>query len=113
MADQSRMTLLLVSRFWRRGLLLACLLLTAPAWSADILLTAAEDSAGVRAFTQALAQQRPEDQVSFTPLKQLPAPSHLPASTRLILLDLPGLDWRLQDAQGPPTLVLRISRLQA
>ena len=66
MADQSRMTLLLVSRFWRRGLLLVCLLLTAPAWSADILLTAAEDSAGVRAFTQALAQQRPEDQVSFT-----------------------------------------------
>jgi ABC-type uncharacterized transport system substrate-binding protein len=37
----------------------------------------------------------------------------LPASTRLILLDLPGLDWRLQDAQGPPTLVLRISRIQA
>ncbi|WP_073521676.1 ABC transporter substrate binding protein [Pseudomonas fluorescens] len=113
MADQSRMTLFLVSRFWRRGLLLACLLLAAPAWSANILLTAAEDSAGVRAFTQALAQQRPEDQVSFTPLKQLPAPSQLPASTRLILLDLPGLDWRLQDAQGPPTLVLRISRLQA
>jgi ABC-type uncharacterized transport system substrate-binding protein len=31
----------------------------------------------------------------------------------LILLDLPSLDWRLQDAQGPATLVLRISRLQA
>lgn len=31
----------------------------------------------------------------------------------MILLDLPGLDWRLQDAQGPPALVLRISRLQA
>ena len=113
MADQSRMTLFLVSRFWRRGLLLACLLLTAPAWSANILLTAAEDSAGVRAFTQDLAQQRPDDQVSFTPLSELPAPRDLPASTRLILLDLPGLDWRLQDAQGPPTLVLRISRLQA
>ena len=112
MADQSRMTLL-VSRFWRRGLLLACLLLAAPAWSANILLTAAEDSAGVRAFTQALAQQRPDDQVSFTPLNALPAPRDLPASTRLILLDLPGLDWRLQDEQGPPTLVLRISRLQA
>ena len=112
MADQSRMTLL-VSRFWRRGLLLACLLLAAPAWSANILLTAAEDSAGVRAFTQALAQQRPDDQVSFTPLNTLPAPRDLPASTRLILLDLPGLDWRLQDEQGPPTLVLRISRLQA
>ncbi|MDY4302049.1 ABC transporter substrate binding protein [Pseudomonas salmasensis] len=113
MADQSRMTLFLISRLWRRGLLLACLLLAAPAWSASILLTAAEDGAGVRAFTQALAQQRPDDQVSFTPLNELPAPRDLPASTRLILLDLPGLDWRLQDAQGPPTLVLRISRLQA
>ena len=36
----------------------------------------------------------------------------LAADTRLILLDLPSLDWRLQDRQGPPTLVLRISRLQ-
>jgi hypothetical protein len=44
---------------------------------------------------------------------QLPPPGKLPANTRLILLDLPSLDWRLQDAQGPPTLVLRISRLQA
>ncbi|NVZ71657.1 ABC transporter substrate-binding protein [Pseudomonas costantinii] len=113
MGDQSRMTLLLVSRLWRRGLLLVCLLLTAPAWSADILLTAAEDGAGVQAFAQALARQRPEDHVTFTPLKDLPAPSLLPADTRLILLDLPGLDWRLQDVQGPPTLVLRISRLQA
>lgn len=113
MADQSRMTLLLLSRLWRRGVLLACLLLAVPAWSADILLTAAEDGAGVQAFTQALAQQRPDDRVSFTPLKNLPAPSQLPAGTRLILLDLPSLDWRLLDTQGPPTLVLRISRLQA
>ncbi|MBA1430101.1 MULTISPECIES: ABC transporter substrate-binding protein [Pseudomonas fluorescens group] len=113
MGDQSRMTLPLVSRLWRRGLLLACLLFTTPAWSADILLTAAEDSAGVQAFTQALVQQRPEDHVAFTLLADLPAPSQLPATTRLILLDLPGLDWRLQDSQGPPTLVLRISRLQA
>ena len=113
MADQSRMTLLLLSRLWRRGVLLACLLLAVPAWSADILLTAAEDGAGVQAFTQALAQQRPDDRVSFTPLKDLPTPSQLPAGTRLILLDLPSLDWRLLDTQGPPTLVLRISRLQA
>ncbi|MEW5505821.1 ABC transporter substrate-binding protein [Pseudomonas antarctica] len=113
MGDQSRMILLFFSRLWRRGVLLACLLLAAPAWSADILLTAAEDGAGVQAFVQALAQRRPDDHVTFTPLKDLPAPSQLPASTRLILLDLPGLDWRLQDAQGPPTLVLRISRLQA
>jgi hypothetical protein len=113
MGEQSRMTLLFISRLWRRALLLVCLLLTAPAWSADILLTAAEDGAGVQAFAQALALQRPEDHVIFTPLNELPTPSHLPAGTRLILLDLPGLDWRLQDTQGPPTLVLRISRLQA
>lgn len=113
MGDQSRMTLFLIPLRWCRGVLLAALLLATPAWSADILLTAVQDSAGVQAFTQALAQQRPEDQITFTPLKDLPAPSRLPASTRLILLDLPGLDWRLQDAQGPPTLVLRISRLQA
>ena len=113
MGDQSRMTLFWTPLRWCRGVLLAALLLATPAWSADILLTAVQDSAGVQAFTQALAQQRPEDQITFTPLKDLPAPSRLPVSTRLILLDLPGLDWRLQDAQGPPTLVLRISRLQA
>ncbi|CAI2796118.1 Putative exported protein [Pseudomonas [fluorescens] SBW25] len=107
------MTCLFITSLWRRAVLLACLLWAAPAWSADILLTAAEDGAGVQAFAQALAQQRPEDHVTFTPLNDLPAPSRLPASTRLILLDLPGLDWRLQDTQGPPTLVLRISRLQA
>jgi len=107
------MTCFFITRRWRRAVLLACLLFSAPAWSADILLTAAEDGAGVQAFTQALAQQRPEDHVTFTPLKDMPAPSRLPANTRLILLDLPGLDWRLQDTQGPPTLVLRISRLQA
>jgi hypothetical protein len=107
------MTCLLITTLWRRAVLLVCLLLPAPAWSADILLTAAEDGAGVQAFAQALAQQRPEDHVTFTALKDLPAPGRLPANTRLILLDLPGLEWRLQDNQGPPTLVLRISRLQA
>lgn len=112
MGNLSRMTLF-IGTLRRRVLMLACLLLAAPAQSADILLTAAEDSAGVQAFTQALTQQRPDDHVTFTLLKDLPSPSQLPASTRLILLDLPGLDWRLQDNQGPPTLVLRISRLQA
>ena len=113
MGDSSRMTGLFITRLWRRAVLLACLLMAAPAWSADILLTAAEDGAGVQAFAQALAQQRPEDRITFTALKDLPAPGRLPATTRLILLDLPGLDWRLQEPQGPPTLVLRISRLQA
>jgi hypothetical protein len=110
---QSRMTVCFIARLWRRCLLLGCLLLATPTWAADILLTAAEDGQGVQTFVQALGQQRPKDSVKFTPLKDLPAPGQLPGSTRLILLDLPSLDWRLQDTQGPPTLVLRISRLQA
>lgn len=79
----------------------------------EILLTGAEDSPGVQFFTQALSELRPTDSVRFQPLASLPAPGKLPSGTRLILLDLPSLDWRLQDSQGPATLVLRISRLQA
>ncbi|CAI8939884.1 ABC transporter substrate-binding protein [Pseudomonas sp. IT-347P] len=95
-----------------------CLFLTA--WlhgvavqAADILLTGAEESPGVQAFVQALSELRPTDNVRFQPLASLPAPGKLPSNLRLILLDLPSLDWRLQDSQGPMTLVLRISRLQA
>jgi hypothetical protein len=100
---------------WLCGL---CLFLTA--WlhgvavqAADILLTGAEESPGVQSFVQALSELRPTDRVRFQPLASLPAPGKLPASLRLILLDLPSLDWRLQESQGPATLVLRISRLQA
>ncbi|MCU1747917.1 ABC transporter substrate-binding protein [Pseudomonas sp. 6D_7.1_Bac1] len=99
-------------RPWVWGFLLVCLG-SLPAHAADVLLTGAEDSPGVQAFTRALAKQRPADTVRFTRLADLPAPSRLPNATRLILLDLPSLDWRLQDNQGPATLVLRISRLQA
>lgn len=88
-------------------------LLCAPLRAAEVLLTASEDSDSVRSFARELADLRPQDQVRFEPLGQLPAPSLLPAATRLILLDPQSLDWRLQDAQGPATLVLRISRLQA
>ncbi|AZC17190.1 ABC transporter substrate-binding protein [Pseudomonas sp. CMR5c] len=88
-------------------------LLCAPLRAAEVLLTASEDSDSVRSFARELAELRPQDQVRFEPLGQLPAPGLLPAATRLILLDPQSLDWRLQDAQGPATLVLRISRLQA
>ena len=88
-------------------------LLSLPAQAADILLTGADDSPGMHAFTQALGALRPADTVRFQPLSRLPAPGALPLGTRLILLDLPSLDWRLQEAHGPATLVLRISRLQA
>jgi hypothetical protein len=89
------------------------LLCSLSACAMEILLTGAEDSPGVQSFTQALNELRPTDSVRFQPLASLPAPSQLPSGTRLILLDLPSLDWRLQDSQGPATLVLRISRLQA
>ncbi|WP_448092143.1 ABC transporter substrate-binding protein [Pseudomonas lini] len=89
------------------------LLCNLPARAADILLTGAEDGAGVQSFVQALSELRPTDSVRFQPVASLPAPGQLPVDTRLVLLDLSSLDWRLQDAQGPATLVLRISRLQA
>jgi hypothetical protein len=94
-------------------LALSGLLCSLPVRAADILLIAAEDSQALQSFTQALRELRPADNVRFQPLPHLAAPDKLPASTRLILLDLPSLDWRLQEAQGPATLVLRISRLQA
>lgn len=81
--------------------------------AAEILLTSAQDSPGVQSFTQALKAQRPEDDVRFAPLANLPPPDKLPGNLRLVLLDLPSLDWRLQESRGPPTLVLRISRQQA
>ncbi|PQP03098.1 ABC transporter substrate-binding protein [Pseudomonas frederiksbergensis] len=89
------------------------LLCSLPARAADILLTGAEDSPGVQSFVQALSELRPTDSVRFQPVASLPAPGQLPTGTRLILLDPQSLDWRLQDARGPATLVLRISRLQA
>ncbi|VVO22599.1 ABC transporter substrate-binding protein [Pseudomonas fluorescens] len=90
-----------------------CLFASLAGRAAEIVLTGAEDSPGVQSFTRALSTLRPEDRVRFRLLATLPAPSQLPSGTRLILLDLPSLEWRLQDAQGPATLVLRINRLQA
>lgn len=102
------------------GHLLALLCLVVSGWlnspmvqAADILLTGIEGSPGVQSFTQALRELRPGDNVRFQPVADLPPPGELHGDIRLILLDLPSLDWRLQDTQGPPTLVLRISRLQA
>jgi hypothetical protein len=102
------------------GYLLALVCLILGGWlnslsanAADILLTGVDDSPGVQSFAQALQQLRPADNVRFQPLSSLPPPGKVTADTRLILLDLPSLDWRLQDPHGPATLVLRISRLQA
>ena len=109
---QSGMTPAL-NRFRVRLLLFCCLWGAFPAWAAQVLLTGAVFGAGVQAFAQALAQQRPQDDVRFELLANLPAPGQLPAGTRLILLDPASLEWRQQEAQGPATLVLRIGRIQA
>ena len=37
----------------------------------------------------------------------------LPGRLYYGLLDLAALDWRLKQAEGPPTLALRVSRVQA
>ncbi|MHC8306879.1 ABC transporter substrate-binding protein [Pseudomonas sp. PB3P13] len=110
---QSRMTPILGRLLAVVCLSFAGLLGSATAQAADILMTGTEDSPGMHAFASALAELRPADTVRFQPLASLPAPGELPNATRLILLDPPSLDWRLQDVKGPPTLVLRISRLQA
>ncbi|WP_434569398.1 ABC transporter substrate-binding protein [Pseudomonas sp. Z3-8] len=89
------------------------LLTTLDARAAEILLTGAQDTPGVQSFTQALQARRPQDNVRFAPLASLPSPDRLPGDVRLVLLDPPSLDWRLQKNHGPATLVLRISRLQA
>ncbi|MDU9389377.1 ABC transporter substrate-binding protein [Pseudomonas japonica] len=100
-------------RLWRRCLLLVLLWPLVSFAGGEILLTGAQDSSGVRDFVQALSERRPKDKVRFLPLAQLPPPSQLPATTRLILLDPQALDWRLREPAGPPALVLRISRVQA
>lgn len=109
-----------LSLLQRLGVLLSCVLLGgvllgwAPtASSADILLVGAQDNPSMQAFRSALSAARASDRIRFMPLSEMPAPSELPAETRLILLDPPTLAWRLRDPLGPATLALRASRVQA
>lgn len=99
---------------WRQCLLLLCggLLCAAPLAAAPVLLSG-EDSPAARAFSAALAERRPQDQVRFLPLAELRRGPPLGADTRLVLLGEDALSWRLGTPQGPPSLVLRISRGQA
>lgn len=94
--------------------LVATLLLgSSPTIAADILLISAEDSPQVQNFVAELRQHRNQEKIRYATTAQLPPPDQLPPETRLILLDSASLDWRLSTAAGPPTLVLRINRLQA
>jgi hypothetical protein len=98
---------------WLLWLCAASLLQVPSGHAAEVLLTAMEDSVGIRAFTAELGKRRPQDHVHFSLLTELPAPGRLPDATRLILLDTESLGWRLQEPRGPATLVLLISRVQA
>ncbi|MGE6791154.1 ABC transporter substrate-binding protein [Pseudomonas guineae] len=90
-----------------------CLLIALPAWTAEIIFSSSTDNPAIQAFVNELKQRRPDDLIRFVALKDLPEPAQLPDTSRLVLLDRPSLDWRLADPAGPPTLALRISRLQA
>jgi hypothetical protein len=92
---------------------LAALAYGASASATDILLTAAKNSPSVQSFVTDLSQRRAGDHVRFIETDKMPAPGMIAEHTRLVLLDAASLDWRLGDSQGPMTLVLRVSRVQA
>jgi hypothetical protein len=99
---------------WIRHWLLVCFLLCSGSLqAAEILISGADDNPSIRAFSAALADMRPHDRVQFRPLAELPNPEQIPDDTHLILLDLQALEWRLSTPAGPPTLILRISRVDA
>lgn len=91
----------------------AVLLWLPPGAQASEVLMVAEDSPAIRSFVDALTARRQVDSVRFMALDQAPSAAQLPSDLRLITLGKPALAWRLQSRQGPPTLALLISRVQA
>ena len=67
------------------GALLLAWLWPLTATAHDILLTAATESPGVRAFVHSLEQRRSADQVRFLPVAELPAPGRAEAHLRLMM----------------------------
>lgn len=94
-------------------LLLLCLWPLGTVSASEVLLVGASDQPGVRSFVSALQAHRPQDQVRFKAVADLPRPGQLKADVRLVLLDAAALEWRLGEAAGPPALALRVSRVQA
>lgn len=98
---------------YRLFLLFFSSLLAGKVYATEIILSDTEDSRALRSFTQSLAEQRPQDTVRFVESKRLGDLSKLPPESRLILLGPQALAHRLKQKQGPPTLILRVSRVQA
>ncbi|MCJ1888453.1 ABC transporter substrate-binding protein [Pseudomonas sp. LA21] len=97
-------------RIWLLGLV--CLL-ALPAQARELLLVSSDQSAAVQAFSQALAERRPKDQIRLESPDELPPASTLSPETHLLLLGTAALNWRLASEQGPPALTLLVSRVEA
>lgn len=98
---------------WLHTALLVLCLLHMPVRAAELFLSSAGDTSSLQGFGNALAAARPQDRVRIVPLNDLPPLNQMPADTRLILFGQPALAWRLSAEQGPPTLVLQVSKTQA
>lgn len=95
------------------GLASLLLLAGAPAVQAlEILVAAQETSPALQRFLVGLQASRPDDRVHFSRADQLPAAADLPRELRLILIGPELLDWRKRSVDGPPTLVMQVSRVE-
>ena len=93
--------------------LLLCLWPLGPVSASEVLLVGASDQPAIRSFVSALETHRPQDQVHFKAVADLPRPGQLKTDVRLVLLDSAALEWRLGEAAGPPALALQVSRVEA
>lgn len=88
-------------------------MLTLPAQALEILLVSSDRGDTVQAFSQALAERRPDDHVRLESPDDLPPAANIDQETRVLLLGSAALNWRLASEQSPPALVLLVSRVEA
>ena len=93
--------------------LLGLMLWVTPARALEITVAAHDSGPAMQAFVDKLAAARPRDQVRFVAAADLPHPAQMKRDSRLILIGPQLLDWRQRTVEGPPTLVLQVSRVQA
>ena len=94
-------------------LLLGLMLWLATARALDITVAAYSNGPAMQAFIDSLTVARPQDRVRFIATHELPSSAQMNHDSRLILIGPQLLDWRQRSVQGPPTIVLQVSRVQA
>lgn len=99
--------------FLRRLLLCVACAATLPVHAREILLVSSDQGDAVQAFSQALAERRPDDQIRLESPDALPPAAEFDQETRLLLLGTGALNWRLASETSPPALVLLVSRVEA